>query len=304
MSIHGGAQAHLEALSDAMRRLRNDPVRHSVGVLVMAIMLALPGVSWVALRGLDLLIPVEALTPGISVFAQTDIAEAEFVALADEVNTLEGVVLVEYIGADRGLLALSEVAGLTELTDAFEENPLPDVLRVLLDADVHLELSQSLALQLESDPRVEFVRIDQGISNEMRNALVIGQRLVVILGGMVVAAIVLVVTGATRIEVTRARAEIALVDLVGGTGRYARRPFVYMGLLQGLVGGVLAAGFVALGAQLVSAPLARLVMLYGETGVFVGARGFDLVLPMIMGTVLGGLGARLASRTQGFGAAE
>lgn len=43
----------------------------------------------------------------------------------------------------------------------------------------------------------------------MRNALVVGQRLVVILGFMVVAAIVLVVTGATRIEVTRARAEIA-----------------------------------------------------------------------------------------------
>lgn len=256
MSIHGGAQAHWEALLDAIQRLRHDPVRHSVGVLVMAIMLALPGVSWVALRGLDLLIPVEALTPGISVFAQTGASEDDITNLADEINAIEGVVLVEYIGAERGLIALSEIAGLTELTDAFEENPLPDVLRVLLSPQVHHEISQSLALQLEADNRVEFVRIDQGISNEMRNALVVGQRLVVILGVMVIAAIVLVVTGATRIEVTRARAEIALVDLVGGTARYARRPFVYMGLLQGLVGGILAAGFVAVGAELVSAPLA------------------------------------------------
>lgn len=161
MSIHGGAQAHFDAFIDATRRLRHDPVRHSVGVLVMAIMLALPGVSWVALRGLDLLIPVEALTPGISVFANADVTDDAFTALADELNQTDGVVLVEFISSDRGLAALSDVAGLTELTDAFEENPLPDVLRVLLGADVHRELSQTLALKLEADPRVEFVRIDQ-----------------------------------------------------------------------------------------------------------------------------------------------
>ena len=82
---------------------------------------------------------------------------------------------------------------------------------------------------------------------------------------MVLAAIVLVVTGATRIEVTRARAELALVDLVGGTQRYARRPFVYMGLVQGLAGGLLASAFVYGGAILVGQPLSRLLTLYGES---------------------------------------
>ncbi|MGB0958397.1 MAG: cell division protein FtsX [Litorivicinus sp.] len=298
VSIHGGYHAHWEALLDALWRLRKDPVRHSAGVLVMAIMLALPGVSWVALRGLDLLIPAEALTPGISVFLQKDADEAALEGLADEINAEEGVFLVELVTADRGLQALSELAGLTELAGAFDTNPLPDVLRVLLAPDTEAGVSRELALRLEGDPRVEFVRLDQGISAEMRNALVLGQRLVMVLAVMVVAAIVLVVTGATRIEVTRARAEIALVDLVGGTMRYARRPFIYMGLLQGAGGGFLAAGFVWLGAELVGAPLSRLVVLYGETGSAIGAGWFDLLLPLVVGTALGGLGARLAARTQ------
>ncbi|QGG79223.1 hypothetical protein GH975_01065 [Litorivicinus lipolyticus] len=298
ISIHGGYHAHWEAMQDAIRRLRNDPIRHSVGVLVMAIMLALPGVSWVALRGLDLLIPAEALTPGVSVFIQKDADEAGLDALADRLNLEAGVFLVELVSADRGLQALSELAGLTELSGAFEQNPLPNVLRVLLDPDAPVERARGLALQLESDPLVEFVRIDQGISVEMRNALVLGQRLVMVLAVMVVSAIVLVVTGATRIEVTRARAEIALVDLVGGTMRYARRPFIYMGLLQGAAGGLLAAGFVWLGAELVGAPLSRLVVLYGDTGSAIGADAGDLLLPLLVGTLLGGLGARLAARTQ------
>ena len=49
-SKHGGAIAHVEASREAVRRLANDPLRHTVGVLVMALMLALPGVAWVALR--------------------------------------------------------------------------------------------------------------------------------------------------------------------------------------------------------------------------------------------------------------
>ncbi len=294
--LHGGPIAHAEAIKEATRRLRHDPVRHSVGVLVMALMLALPGVAWVALRGLDVMLPVEITTPGLSVFVRQDISESDLTALADNLLMRDEVLTVEVVGRNQGLEALSQLAGLGDLVGAFESNPLPDVVRLAIDALPQSEAMQALSLALEGDPRVDFVRIDQGLSNEMRNALVLGQRLVLVLAFMVLAAIVLVVTGATRIEVTRARAELALVDLVGGTQRYARRPFVYMGLIQGAAGGVLAAGFVWFGAILVAAPLSRLITLYGESEAWVGATPLDLLLPVLAGTLLGALGARIAAR--------
>ena len=294
--LHGGPIAHAEAIKEATRRLRHDPVRHSVGVLVMALMLALPGVAWVALRGLDVMLPVEITTPGLSVFVRQDISESDLTALADNLLMRDEVLTVEVVGRNQGLEALSQLAGLGDLVGAFESNPLPDVVRLAIDALPQSEAMQALSLALEGDPRVDFVRIDQGLSNEMRNALVLGQRLVLVLAFMVLAAIVLVVTGATRIEVTRARAEFALVDLVGGTQRYARRPFVYMGLIQGAAGGVLAAGFVWFGAILVAAPLSRLITLYGESEAWVGATPLDLLLPVLAGTLLGALGARIAAR--------
>ena len=296
MSLHGGAQAHIEAARDSVRRLLHDPIRHSVGCLVMAIMLALPGVAWVALRGLDILLPVEATTPGLSVFIREEVEEADLTALADSLLARQEILSVEVVGRDQGLQALSQLAGLGDLVGAFDQNPLPDVIRVSVDSTPGSEFMRGLSVTLEGDRRVEFVRVDQGLSNEMRNALVLGQRLVIVLALMVLAAIVLVVTGATRIEVTRARAELSLVDLVGGTERYARRPFVYMGVIQGLAGGCLAALFVWIGALLVGAPLSRLLTLYGESGVIVGANALDLLLPVLAGTVLGGVGARIAAR--------
>lgn len=294
--IHGGLQAHWEAAQEAVRRLKHDPIRHSVGVLVMALMLALPGVAWVALRGLDVMLPVEVTTPGLSVFVRNDVAEDQLTELADSLLARDAVLTVEVVGRNQGLAALSQLAGLGDLVGAFETNPLPDVVRVAVDALPQSEVMRNLSVTLEGDPRVDFVRVDQGISNEMRNALILGQRLVLVLAAMVLAAIVLVVTGATRIEVTRARAELALVDLVGGTQRYARRPFIYMGVIQGAVGGLLAAAFVWLGASLVSAPLSRLITLYGESQSWVGANSMDLVLPILAGTLLGALGARIAAR--------
>ena len=296
MKTHGGAQAHWEAAVDAVRRLRQDPVRHSVGVLVMSLMLALPGVAWMALRGLDLLVPVESLTSGVSVFLAEDVDDSALTGFVDEMGARDEVFAVEVIGQEQGLLALSQAAGLGDLVGAFQENPLPNVARLILIPDVAPEFSKSLSLELESDPRVAFVRVDEGFSREMRNAIVLGQRLVLILGVMVVLAIILVVTGATRIEVTKERAELALVDLVGGTLTYARRPFLYMGVLQGLVGGLLASGVVFLGSLLISAPLSRLLVLYGDAQTVLRPTLLDLGMPLILGLFLGFLGARLAAR--------
>lgn len=296
MRAHGGAQAHVEAAVDAVRRLRNDPVRHSVGVLVMSLMLALPGVAWMALRGLDLLVPVESLTSGVSVFLSSELDDDGLEAFVDEWGARDEIFAIEVIGREQGLVSLSQAAGLGDLVGAFQDNPLPDVARLILVPDTAPEFGQRLSIELESDPRVDFVRVDEGFSREMRNAIVLGQRLVLILGVMVVAAIVLVVTGATRIEVTRARAELALVDLVGGTLTYARRPFLYMGAIQGVVGGLLASGFVFVGSLLISAPLSRLLVLYGDAQTVLRPTALDLAMPLILGVLLGWVGARLAAR--------
>ena len=146
--LHGGPIAHAEAIKEATRRLRHDPVRHSVGVLVMALMLALPGVAWVALRGLDVMLPVEITTPGLSVFVRQDISESDLTALADNLLMRDEVLTVEVVGRNQGLEALSQLAGLGDLVGAFESNPLPDVVRLAIDALPQSEAMQALSLAL------------------------------------------------------------------------------------------------------------------------------------------------------------
>ncbi|MBV5324282.1 MAG: hypothetical protein J0626_02880, partial [Rhodospirillaceae bacterium] len=53
--------------------------------------------------------------------------------------------------------------------------------------------------------------------------------------------------------------------LIGATDRYIRRPFLYLGALQGLLGGLAAIGVLAIAGAILRAPVERLAALYGST---------------------------------------
>ena len=99
---------------EAVRRLANDPLRHTVGVLVMALMLALPGVAWVRC-GLGCHVAGGSDNTGCLNFVGQDISEEDISALADEMVDRIDVLAVEIVGRDQGLQALSQLAGLGDL---------------------------------------------------------------------------------------------------------------------------------------------------------------------------------------------
>lgn len=115
-----------------------------------------------------------------------------------------------------------------------------------------------------------------------------------VLGGLLAAVVVLVVSNALKIAVFHRRDEIAVLKLVGATDAFVRVPFLVSGGVQGLVGaGLGLAGLVALHAT-----LDRLAgeVLASAAGAFTlvplpAAHGGALV---VGGGVLGVVGAALA----------
>ena len=90
------------------------------------------------------------------------------------------------------------------------------------------------------------------------------------------------------------RIEIEVIKLVGGTDGYVRRPFLYMGVLYGLAGGVLAWLLLAFGLDWLNESVVELAQLYGSEFSLSGVPiedGFSLLLGAVL---LGYIGAWLA----------
>ena len=94
------------------------------------------------------------------------------------------------------------------------------------------------------------------------------------------------------------RDEIQVSRLIGATNRYIRRPFLYLGALQGLLGGLAAGGVLAMAGGVLREPVAHLARLYGSSFHLLPPTAIEIAVVLGLTTLFGWLGAWLAvSRT-------
>ncbi|HEU4924275.1 MAG TPA: FtsX-like permease family protein, partial [Burkholderiales bacterium] len=115
-----------------------------------------------------------------------------------------------------------------------------------------------------------------------------------LLAGLLGTGLVAVTFNTIRLQILTQRDEIEVSKLVGATDAFIRRPFYYLGLLQGLVGGGLALGLVAAALVMLNREVRVLAESYGS-----GFRFSFLPVPEVAAVVLfagflGWLGAQLS----------
>ena len=100
--------------------------------------------------------------------------------------------------------------------------------------------------ELRGRPGVVMVDADQDWISQVETLLALIRGLGVALAAILLGASVFTIASVVRLTSFLYREEIAVMRLVGATEFYIRGPFYFEGILQGLLGGLLAAG--ALGA--------------------------------------------------------
>ena len=65
-----------------------------------------------------------------------------------------------------------------------------------------------------------------------------------------------------RLQILTMRDEIEVAKLIGATNRFIRRPFLYFGAIQGMVGGAVAWLIISLAIHLIDEQLEQLMGLY------------------------------------------
>jgi cell division transport system permease protein len=282
--VIGWLRQHRQATRSALRRLG------LLNVLVIGIAISLPAGGYALLESLRALSGRATLEPQISLFLRPEAKRAEAEALGRTLRADRRIASVRFVPREEALKQLAAVEGMGEVVASLGRNPLPDAF-VLTTAGPALE---PLAGELARLPGVAHVQADSVWARRLSALERIGRLGLALLGALLGAGLVAVTFNTIRLQILTQRDEIEVSKLIGATDAFIRRPFHYLGLLQGLAGGALALAIVAALLAVLNAEVRPLAESYGS-----GFRFAFLPLPaatavLALSAALGWLGAHLS----------
>lgn len=279
-------QQHRQALAAALRRLG------WLNAVVIGAALSLPAGGYALLEDLHGVAGRLALDTQISVFLRPETKRADTEALARLMRADRRISDVRFVPRDEALKDLATVQGMPEVIEALGRNPLPDAF-VVTSSPAALE---ALAAELGKQPQVAHVQTDAAWARRLAALAGIGRVALWLLAALLGFGLVAVTFNTIRLQILTQRDEIEVSKLIGATDVYIRRPFFYMGLLQGLLGGTVALAIVALGLWLLNREVGTLAQSYGSAFRFRFLAPGDAAAIVGFAGLLGALGAQLSVR--------
>jgi cell division transport system permease protein len=280
------------AFTAALRRLRAQPIASLLTALAMGVAISLPSGLYLALGNLDQLAGDLPAQPEISVFLDADASAAHNQAIATRLKQAD-IASARFVPKDEALAMLSSSQGLADISAGLTQNPLPDAWIVRPHASSREELVR-IAADLGKLPGVAETHLDSQWAERLQAALAIGTTGVWLLAGLFAIALIAISGNAIRAQVLTRRDEILVSRLIGATDRYIRRPFLYLGALQGLFGGLAAGAVLAVAGSILRGPIEHLASLYGSTFHLLAPSEIEIAAVLGMTTLFGWLGAWLA----------
>jgi cell division transport system permease protein len=281
---------HLYSFTASLGRVARRPWSTVLTVGVMAVALALPLGLWLVLGNIARLSGDVQRAREITVFLKPseDIAHAQ--ALAARLRARADIGRVELRTPEQGLAEL-RANGLGEAIDAAGgDNPLPSLLIVTPTGDEAL-----LADALTHLPQTDLVQRDAQWRDRLDGWLRFGNRLALVLAALLGLGALLVVGNTVRLDIQARREEIGVLQHLGATDGFIRRPFLYLGAWYGLAAGGSAIGLLTLAALALRQPLADLAASYGSRFLLTGFDPVAAIWVLLGATLLGWLGAGLVT---------
>lgn len=294
-SIGAWRDAHLYSMLSSFGRLARRPGATLLTVGVMAIALALPLCLGLLLQNLERISGSFRAAGDVSLFLRPELGAAEAESLRDRVARHPAVAAVQLRSPEEGLAEFREMADLAGALAALDYNPLPAVLIVTPAA---AEPDAALAETLRDLPGVDFVQHDAEWRTRLGAWLSFGERATMLVAALLGLGALLVVGNTVRLDIQGRAEEIQIVQLLGATDGFVRRPFLYLGAWYGGFAALLALAIAVSAQWALQDAVAALVASYGSTFALHGigpAAAFGVVGGAI---ALGWLGAWLASSHQ------
>lgn len=275
---------HLQVFFYSLGQLALSPFATVMTTAVLGVALALPSGMFVLLSNLESILSSWDGQAKITIYLKSGTNEHQSRQLASTIRKRTEVLKVDYISADAALTEFRELSGFGQALDELGQNPLPDTLLVRPTEQYSQPLQlQRLLMGISEYREVDNAKIDldwvqrlYAISNLIRSG-------VVLLGVLLVLAILLVISNTIRLAILNRRDEIDIINRIGGTDAFVRRPFLYSGFIQGALGGVFGWILVEVALLLLDGPIKELVRLY-DSSYKMSSMSLEAIILLIVGS--------------------
>lgn len=234
----------MRALREALAGFRRAPLLGGLSVTSIGFSLFILGLFGLTAHNIDRALARAEEQVEIVAYLAEGTSSTRAQVARDEIRGFPEVSEVRYVTKVEALRnATRELPEFSDVFSELEVNPLPASLEIRLGPDHRDEGSvREVAERVDSYGFVEEVRygrewVDRIFSLRRVAGVVAG-----VLGAAFAVVAAMLIGTAVRMSVLARSEEIAIMQTIGASEGYIRRPFVLEGLLTGLVGGALAVG--------------------------------------------------------------
>ena len=284
---------HLGVLRTVFLRMFASPLAGFLNILVIGIALSLPTGMYVMLQNAQSLVAQLSGTPQISLFLTMDAKADEVEKLRKQLAQHPSIASAEFVARAQALEQLKQSTGLTDVIGGLEKNPLPDAF-IVYPKPGDAQSLDGLREELAKLPKVEQAQLDSAWAYKLEALLKFARLAVLILASLLSIALIAITFNTIRLQILTQRDEIEVAKLIGATNSFIRRPFLYFGAMQGLLGGIAAWLIITTSLLLLNRQLIALSQLYASQFVLHPLSIGDSLSLLLFSVYLGWLGAWLS----------
>lgn len=285
---------HRRAAAAALARLAGQKAAAVLNALVIGIALALPAGAYALLESLRAAAAGASFEPQLTVFLRPEAPRAEAEAVRARLEKEPRVREVRFVSREQALRELQAVEGIAEIAAALETNPLPDAFVVRLRGAAPHEEVEALAAELRALAAVAHVQADPLWARRLAALAGIARLAIALLAALLAFGLVAITFNTIRLQILTQRAEIEVSKLIGATDAFIRRPFLYLGAMQGLCGGAVALAILWASLSALNSEVAELAATYGSSFRLRFLEPGDATAVAAFSAFLGWLGAYLS----------
>jgi cell division transport system permease protein len=281
---------HRQAIAAAFDKLAAHKSAAMLNALVIGIALSLPAGGYALLSSLRNVAQGASLEPQLSVFLRDETRRPEADVLGTRLKSDARVSDVRFVSREQALKELQATEGLAEVVAALNRNPLPDAF-VVRPKVADAALLDALAKELRAMPGVAHVQVDSAWARRLGALAGTARLAIALLAALLAFGLVAITFNTIRLQILTQRAEIEISKLIGATDAFIRRPFFYLGALQGLAGGLVALAILRASLAALNVGVSELAASYGSAFRLAYLGPGDALAVVLFSAALGWFGA-------------
>ena len=285
---------HRAAITLTVNRLLSTPLATLLTVLVIGIALSLPLGLYLVVNNLDQIAANSQGQPEISLFLKDNASKSIQRDIEAKLKERKEIKDFRFVSRDTALKELSQNMGLADTAAILGKNPLPDAF-ILTTNNLDPDRLDQLRQELQALPGVQTAKLDSEWARRLNAILKLGKQAVWLLAALLGFALAAVGFNTIRLQILGLRDEIEVSRLLGATDSFIRRPYLYLGMLQGLLGGLAAWVIVTSAFTLINLRVAEIASLYNLNYLLTILSWGDGLTVLVSAALLGWIGAYLAA---------